>query len=186
MNEGMPYVSTIPHDAGQQIGQVQGPVQPDYWPCTFEKIPGESLVFFTAWTKDLLSIIVAVLELGHLAIDYTHYPKDGKLLIVMCSPNYILTGETWQRIIRMHVLKQDPMLVTHLTFESTDIHFLASSPRITYAKRLASLIHDLMQHPEQIRDILKALGKQEILDLIPVRNLPHPEQLGSIGVTRLH
>lgn len=152
----------------------------DYWPCKVEKVPGEgSTVSFTIWTKGLFPVIVAALEHEHPAIDYTQRMKDGKLWVILGETSNIITsGETWQQIIRMHVLKQDPKLLTHLRFESDSIWFLASSPRIIYAQRLASLVHELMDQPDQLRDILKALGKQDILSLIPVHNLPD----GSIGV----
>jgi hypothetical protein len=151
-------------------------LEQEWWLCRIEREGGESLVSFSAWTKDLLPIIVAVLELEHPeAVVENPKPAPGeKLLVVHVEPSHILNGGTWEQIIKAHVQQQAPNLETHLAWVSDYIHFTASSHRITYVKRLARMIHGLMQDPARIRELLRALGREDILRILPVRNLPLP------------
>ncbi|SRR6266487_5884160 len=155
----------------------------EWWPCQIERLGGESIVSFSAWTKGLLPLIVDVLVLEHPdeVIDGSQPVPDGRLLVVQASPSNIVNGEIWQDIIRAHVQQQESDLEKHLGWDSTYIHFAASSHRITYVRRLARMIHALMQDPARIHEVLRMLGRNEVLRMIPVRNLPFPGD--TIGVT---
>jgi hypothetical protein len=101
-------------------------------------------------------------------------PDNKNLQIVYTSPMFIVDGITWQQIIRAHIQKVSPKLESRLDYSSNALYFVASSSQITYLRQLAAMIHTLMKDIDRIHKLIQEIGREDVLRMLPVRNLSGP------------
>ncbi len=157
---------------------------PEIWPCRIHPRGNGWGVTFDVGDQGLLSVIVAALELEHSERGGKELdaPSRDSLQIVYTSPLYIIDGNTWQQVIQAHINSHAPGLASHLEYSSSAVYFVASSSRITYLRQLAAVVHALMGDITRVREGLRSIGREDILHMIPVRNLSGPGS--SIGVKK--